>query len=136
MKKTGLVLSIIALIIAASAMAQPPGQQGQPRGFTIEDQVNRLTEDLELTDEQVEQVTEIFENSEWPDIMERMEAAEDHDARREIMDEMREAMDEVNEQIKEILTEDQLTKFEEMLTKRQRGGPPPGGGRGDGPRRG
>ncbi|MCP4570426.1 MAG: hypothetical protein GY841_22820 [FCB group bacterium] len=130
MKKTILYLTVLAFAFSISALAAP-------KGITIEDRIERMTEQLELTDEQVEQVTDIYNESEIPDIMDRMENADDRESRRSIGTEMRTEMDKVHEQIKEILTDEQKEKFEKSMNNRRERRPDSNrGGRGSGKGRG
>lgn len=112
MKKTILCLTLLAFAFSISALAAP-------KGITIEDRIERLAKQLDLTDEQVDQVTDIYKDSEIPDIMDRMKSADNRESRRSIGIEMRTEMKKVNEQIKEILTDEQKEKFEKSMNNRR-----------------
>jgi len=90
MKKTFLILTVLVLFVAISNLALA-------KGFSIEDRVKQLTEQLDLTDDQVQQINDIYDDSEVPELMEQLESAEDRELRREVMTQMRSEMEKVDE---------------------------------------
>ncbi|MEP0365815.1 MAG: Spy/CpxP family protein refolding chaperone [Cyclobacteriaceae bacterium] len=106
MKKTILTLSMIVLVTLA--WSQGPGGGQRPERPSTEEMIKQATKDLSLTDEQVEQWTEIHEKYE-SDMQNESKA--------------RETMQTMGKELEATLTEEQLEKFKKMQ-KRQ--GPPRG----------
>jgi periplasmic protein CpxP/Spy len=110
----------------ATAQEAKPGQdKGGKRGPGIEQQLERMTTDLKLTDAQKPKVKAVLEKS-----MEQRQAIRDlpQDQRRE---KMRAAMEEQQKKMKEILTPEQLEKWQkqrEDMRRNQPGGPAAPGG--------
>lgn len=93
----------------------------QPKPPTTEDFINRMKEQLALTDKQVDSVTAIFKASKIQELSEKMRSGDDDpDARHEIMESMRSEMDKINEQIKGLLTNEQKEKFEQIRQERRK----------------
>ncbi|MEO0340100.1 MAG: hypothetical protein AAF242_12900, partial [Bacteroidota bacterium] len=115
-----IVLLGMLLVFSAGIYAQ--GQRGPrgPRGGEDRDPLQMLTKVLELSEEQVAQLTPIFE-----DTKEQMQALRDQefDSREARMEAAKEIMDAQHEAVKEVLTEDQVTKLEEIKAKRGERGP-------------
>ncbi|MFI3333499.1 MAG: hypothetical protein SNI51_07805 [Rikenellaceae bacterium] len=105
MKKLILV-AVAAIFAVGSLMAQPP----QREQISVEKRVEQLKEQLDLSNEQCAQMTELFENQEAPER-----------GNREAMEKMMEAE---KEGMKSILTEEQYASWEELMKKQrpQRGG--------------
>lgn len=124
-------LSLIALLAAAVALAYSPTARAQdakkdaPKGegrpgggrANVEERVNRMAEELKLTDDQKKKVEALFKEQ-----GEKMRALRDAtpEERREKGRGMREEM---NKKMKEILTAEQYTKFEQMPRPGRPGGP-------------
>ncbi len=99
--------AVAAILTIGSVAAQPP----QRERLSTEKQVEQLQEQLDLSDEQCEQVTEIFNNRTEPER-----------GNREAMQKMMEAE---RESMKEVLTDAQYTKWQELMEKqRPEGGRP------------
>ena len=124
MKKLSLVAALaIGGLVACStlATAQDSGtnsvaKKGK-RGFpTVEQQMERMTTTLTLTDDQKPKVKAVLEDSS----KKRQEIMSDTSLdRAAIREKMQPIMDEQNKKMKAILTDDQYTKYQEM---NQRGG--------------
>jgi predicted nucleic acid-binding Zn-ribbon protein len=117
MKKTMAVLGL-ALVFAVVA-APADAQQRRQGGMNLDDQMARLTEALDLDEEQSEAVRLVLEGQ-----MERMQemrssAGGNREGMRAAMMEIRE---ETNAELAEILSEEQMTKYTEMMAQRR--GPP------------
>lgn len=108
--------------LALALLIIPPVAEAQ-RGGGSERHLERMQEDLSLSDEQVEQIREIFELN--------MENCMDSSDRRSCMRSQRES---TREQIDAVLTDEQKTKHAELIESRGQGRGM-GGGRG-GMRRG
>ncbi len=85
----------------------------------LDRRVERMTEHLELTDDQAKKVRQIFADAQTQtlDIWERNKDAEDRTAARK---EFREARERTKEQLAEVLTDDQLEKVKEHRRRRGR----------------
>jgi Spy/CpxP family protein refolding chaperone len=115
--KTSIALAAIACLLALSpsvraqtnAASRPTSPAGRRDGgvMTVESRLNRLTEQLKLTDEQKPKVKAVLEEQD-----KQRQAARDLSAeeRRSKMQAMRE---ETNKKMKEILTAEQFKKFED-----------------------
>lgn len=123
---------VLAIGFAAPAInAQDAGKQQRPggggRGFTPEARVQRMTEQLKLTDEQQKKILAIYQAD-----AKKMEGLS--------QEERRGKMQEINQasepKVLEVLTPEQQTKYKEMMQNmRQRGGGKggdKGGGKGGG----
>jgi hypothetical protein len=87
----------------------------QPR-LNVEELVERLTNDLDLSEEQAIQVEEILTDS-----RKQVDRLRDSGLdRRELMPQMRDLMDETNEEIESILNDEQAVKFREIVEKRKK----------------
>jgi Spy/CpxP family protein refolding chaperone len=124
MKKLSLVAALaIGGLVACSTLAtaqdstnnvpKKGGKRGMP---TVEQQMERMTTTLDLTDAEKPKVKAVLEDSsqKMKEIM--SDTSLDQAARRE---KMRPIRDEQNKQMKAILTDDQYTKY---LAMNQRGG--------------
>jgi Spy/CpxP family protein refolding chaperone len=124
-------LSLVAALALAlgAAMASPPvataqdsNASGKNRRMTPEQQLERLTTELNLTDAQKPKVKELLEDG----AKKRQELRGlGQDERRE---KMRALMQDQNKKLKEILTPEQREKYQKMMERRrQRGGGGAGG---------
>lgn len=136
-RKAGLALPMrlairasIALIILGVTVAPAFAQQGPPPGgrrmLDADQRLTQLTDALDLTDEQVEDMKPIVEEQTRKQKELFESAGADRAAMREAMMQL---MEETDAAYAEVLTEDQMTKYREMRQQRMRRGPPPGGGR-------
>ncbi|HMP81661.1 MAG TPA: hypothetical protein PKA41_03010 [Verrucomicrobiota bacterium] len=128
-------LSLIALMaggllaVGPSLFAQDTGDRPRNRpggGFgggmtNVQERVQRIAEELKLTDEQKTKITGVLESQVGKMRALREDQSLSQEQRREKGREIRE---EVNKQVKEILTPEQYAKWEQMR--------PQGGGRGQG----
>ena len=130
-------LSLIAAIVAGSLLAgtgltnaqstnenRPPG--GRRGGMSVEQQMERMNQALNLTNEQKPKVKAVLEDT----AKKRQDLAGlDQQERRE---KMRSITEEQDKKLKEILTPDQYEKYQktrqEMRRNRPGGGPPGEGG--------
>jgi len=127
----GLVLFIgIAILFSTLVLAQeqqqppqptPPQQQAQPQPpppqrMSVENRVKILKDSLNLTDEQVTNITKILE-----DQREEMTTArnENRDNREAMQTARQEIMKKTDEKIKALLTEEQAKQYDEMLKARR-----------------
>ena len=123
---TVLFASFALAVFATPAMAQQ-GQGGR-RMLGADERLAQMTEQLDLTDEQVKQMKPIVEEQ-----TKKQEAIfENASGNRETMRaEMMKLMEETDEQYAEVLTEEQMNTYREIRQQRMRQGrpPPPQGGR-------
>src|SRR5882672_4588806 len=107
---TGLALgSLVACSNLAMAQDQKPG--GGRRGPSVEQRMERMTEELKLTDEQKPKVKAVLEDSQ----KKQQELFSDSSVSREDRREkMRGIRDNEDKKLKEILTADQYAKHEKM----------------------
>ncbi|MEO9477080.1 MAG: Spy/CpxP family protein refolding chaperone [Cyclobacteriaceae bacterium] len=106
MKK--IILSLSLMLLVTLAWSQRPGGGQRPERPSTEEMVEQATKDLSLTDEQVQQWTEIHEKYE-SDMKDQSKA--------------RETMQVMGKELEATLTDEQLEKFKKTQ-KRQ--GPPRG----------
>jgi Spy/CpxP family protein refolding chaperone len=122
------IVAMLALVgLAAPGLAQqgPPQGRGMP---SVDERLAQMTEQLQLTDEQVTKVRPILEKQD----RQRQELFETHGGDRETMRaEMRKLIEEGDKELASVLTEQQMTKHVEQRQQRVRQGPP--GGRPGGP---
>ena len=123
---TVLVASFALAVSATPALAQQ-GQGGRQM-LDADERLAQMTEQLDLTDEQVKQMKPIVEEQ-----TKKQEAIfENASGNRETMRaEMMKLMEETDKQYAEVLTEEQMNTYREMRQQRMRQGrpPPPQGGR-------
>src|SRR5438067_989883 len=114
----GLALGgLVACSSVASAQDQKPGGRG--RGPSIEQRMERMTEELKLTDEQKPKVKAVLEASQ----KKRQELFGDTSvAREDRREKMRAINEEEDKKLKEILTADQYAKHEKMREQLRGGG--------------
>jgi len=115
---TGLVLGgLMACSSIAVAQDQKPGG-GRGRGPSVEQRMERLTEELKLTDEQKPKVKAALEAS----AKKRQELFSDTSVpREERREKMQGIMEQENKKLKEILTADQYAKYEKMQAEMRPG---------------
>ena len=116
MKKLSLIAAmalggLVAFSMLATAQeAGKEGKKGGKGGFSVEQRLERMSSQLNLTDAQKPKVKAVLEET-----AKKMKDAS-QDERREVM---RKAREEETKKFKEILTPEQFTKYEQMS---QRGG--------------
>lgn len=104
--KISFILFLMLIFSAAHIYAQPR--------LNAEEEVERLTNDLDLSDEQAVRVEEILTDSKRQADKLRESGLD----RREMMPQMRDIMESTNEQIESILNDEQAEKFSEIAEKR------------------
>jgi Spy/CpxP family protein refolding chaperone len=121
--------SLLACTTIASAQDTPKqGKKG--RGPTVEQRVDRLNQEVTLTDDQKTKVTALYEDENKKMRELRQDTSLDQQARRDKAVEMRK---ETDKKMKDILKPDQFAKYQKMQEEmRQRkgqggGGAAPGG---------
>ena len=115
MKKVTMTMLLMAFIAFAS-QAQP-GQRRPGKTMSIEDRVEKARTDLELSDQQVEQWTEVLEKYD-----EEIQTARKDRDREQVMA-IREKM---GSELQAILDEEQNEKFEAMQENRKKSRRPNG----------
>jgi len=107
---------LVALSTVAIAQDAKDGQKkGGKGGPSVEQRLDRMTEQLKLTDEQKPKVKAVLEET-----SKKMQDV----PREERRDKMPAIMEEQNKKLKEILTPDQMEKYEKMRAEfRKKGGP-------------
>jgi len=127
MRKLSLIAAmVLGGLVACSTVAtaqdasNPPAKKGGKRGFSVEQQLERLTTQLNLTDEQKPKVKKVLEDQ-LKKIQEmRNDTSLDQDARREKMKTMRTDQE---KKMKEILTPDQFEKWKKSRDEFRKKGP-------------
>jgi len=115
---TGLVLGgLMAFSSMAVAQDQKPG--GGRRGPSVEQRMDRMTEELKLTDAQKPKVKAVLEATAKKGQELRGDTSVPREERRE---KMQAIMEQENKQLKEILTPDQYTKYEKIRAEMRGGG--------------
>jgi len=104
------ILFILLLMITFATT----NNYSQPR-IDVDEQVQRLSNELELSEEQADQVAEILADSKGKADKLR-DSGQD---RREMMLQMRDLMGAANKEIESILNDEQLVKFREIVEKRK-----------------
>jgi Spy/CpxP family protein refolding chaperone len=123
-------LSLIAALALGGLMAcstlvtaqdAPPAdaKKGGRKQFTPEQQLDRMTTQLTLTDEQKPKVKTVLEDTSKKMREIRSDTSLDQQARRE---KMQPIMEEQNKKMKGILTDDQYKKYQEMNQRRGKKG--------------
>ncbi len=120
--KTLKSIGLLAMLMVFSVGIYAQGQRGPrgPRGGEDRNPLEMLKNALELSDDQVAELTPIFE-----DTKAKMEALRDQefDSREARMEAGKAVMDAQHEAVKEVLTEEQAAKLEEIKAKRGERGP-------------
>jgi periplasmic protein CpxP/Spy len=125
MKKLSLIaaLAVGALLVCSTvAMAQDSNQtpqQGRKKGFpSVEQQMQRLTTELTLTDEQKPKVEAVLKDSQ----KKRQDLFSDQSMdRQERRDKMTALREEQTKKMKEILTPEQMDKYTKMMEEMKKG---------------
>ena len=109
------VIAVLALgsFLATSNLAMAQDQKGGQRrgGGSVEQRMERMNEQLKLTDAQKPKVKAVLEESQKA----RQELRSENGAPQERREKMRAIMEKENKKLKEILTADQYSKHEKML---------------------
>jgi periplasmic protein CpxP/Spy len=132
MKKSLFYVAAIFMLLAGScavyaqmapSQEQGGGQWGRGQGqpMTADQRLQRMTQQLNLTDAQQQQIKPILENESKQMQALREDSSLSQDDR---MSKMKQIRQESSSQIKPILNADQQKQFEEMMSRRGRG---PGG---------
>lgn len=107
MKKFTL-LTVLALLGFGSMSAQRGDKRPQ---MSVEQRVEKLKKELNLTDDQVKQVTTLY-----TDFQKKMQSAEKGNR-----EQMRAERDKLNKQVEAVLTDEQKKSFKKMQTQRPQG---------------
>ena len=114
----GGLVACSTLVTAQDASNAPEKKDGKGR-MSPEQQLERYTEKLSLTDEQKPKVKAVLEDS----AKKRREIAkESGQDRQQMREKMQPVMEAQNKKMKEILTADQFTKYQEMIDRAKKGG--------------
>ena len=124
MSKLSLIAALaLGGLIACSTLAtaqNAPGadaKKGGKKGFSVEQQMERLTTELTLTDEQKPKVKAVLEDQQKK--FQELRDESDQDTRRSKMQELRK---ETEKKMKGILNEEQFKKYQEMSQRRGKKG--------------
>jgi periplasmic protein CpxP/Spy len=125
MKKLSLIAAMaLGGLVACSTLATAQDASGnapkQGKGrFTVEQQMERLTTQLSLTDEQKPKVEAVLKET-----SKKMQEIRNDSSleRSQMREKMQPIMGKQNEKLKGILTEDQYKKYQEMQQKAKKGG--------------
>jgi Spy/CpxP family protein refolding chaperone len=108
-----------SMLAAAQDASNPPEKKSGKRGLSVDQQMEKYTEELKLTDEQKPKVKTVLEDT----MKKRREffrdSSLDQEQKRAKFREVTEAQD---KKMKEILTADQFKKYKEMNEKMKKGG--------------
>jgi Spy/CpxP family protein refolding chaperone len=111
-------LVALSTVVRAQETNQAARKAGKGR-FSVEQQLERWTEQLSLTDEQKPKVKAVLEESS----KKRQEIFRDSNLdQQERREKMRAIMEDRNKKMKAILTEEQFKKYEEMMQRGKKGG--------------
>ena len=115
------LVALVALGLAATPALAQQGPGGR-RMLSPDERLARLTEQLDLTDEQAAQMKPIIDEQS----KKQQELFENAGGDRETMRaEMTKLMEETDKQYAEVLTEEQMSKYREIRQERMRQGRPP-----------
>jgi Spy/CpxP family protein refolding chaperone len=108
----GSLLACSTIAMAQDASANKDAKKGGKGGrMSIEQQMEKMTKDLSLTDEQKPKVEAVLKDS----AKKRQEIFADTSMdRQQMREKMRPIMEEQNKKLKEILTPDQMEKYTKM----------------------
>ena len=132
-KQRGLLAALLVTAMACATLVQAqdkkeggdskdaPAKKGRP---TMEQRMERMTKDLELTDDQKPKVKTVLEESQKKMQELRNDSTTSQSDRREKFTELRKDED---KKLKDILTADQYTKYEKMRDEMRKKGGGPGG---------
>lgn len=121
----GLAATFTIICLSLAQQGSPPGQDGGGRGPSVEDRLERLTEELSLTDDQVAKIKPILEK-----VKKEMDALRESSSgdRDQQMEAMKKIMDSEEEQISALLTDEQKTMLAKIKKEREKNRPAPGQG--------
>ncbi len=107
---------LFALVFAPAVQARGGGHKHDgERGGNVDQRIEKMTEHLELSGDQANQIRVILENAQT-----QAEALRDQDGDRQAKREaMRAIREDSREQIKAVLNAEQLSKLEEIAEKRR-----------------
>jgi Spy/CpxP family protein refolding chaperone len=105
-RRIALGAGLIAIFVATPAWAQEPGHRHDPEGHIAE-----LREELDLTDQQVEQIRAILTEQHMKFEQLHGEEGGDRESNREAFRQLRE---ETHQRIQTVLTEEQKNQLEEI----------------------
>jgi Spy/CpxP family protein refolding chaperone len=111
---------LVAFSTLATAQDSTPTPDTKKKGrFTVEQQMERMTTQLSLTDEQKPKVEAVLKES----AKKRQEIFSDSSIdRSQMREKMQPIMEEQNKKMKAILTDDQYKKYQEMNQRGKKGG--------------
>jgi Spy/CpxP family protein refolding chaperone len=116
----GGLLACSTIAMAQDASTNNAGKKGGKRGFpTVEQQLDRMTTALTLTDDQKPKVKAVLEDSSKKRTELFSDTSMDRQARR---DKMQAIMDDQTKKLKEILTPDQMEKYTKMQDEMKKKG--------------
>jgi len=126
MRKLSLIAAMVlgglvacSTLVTAQDSTSAPDKKGGKNRLTPEQQMERLTTQLSLTDEQVPKVKAVIEDSTKKRRELFRDSALDQQQKREKFQVVLEAQ---NKKMKEILTADQFKKYQDMNEKMKKGG--------------
>ena len=111
-----------ATLAPAQDAQQKDAKKGGKRGMNIEQQMERMKEQLSLTDEQVPKVKAVLEESNKKRQAIFTDPNFDRSDRTAMREKMAPITEEQNKKLKEILTADQYKKYEERAAAAKKGG--------------
>lgn len=129
-RTTCLAMLLIGLV-SGVVLAQPTRPEQPSKPPTVEEIVSQLQEQLNLTDEQVEQIRPIFEEEfEKREELFQKNRGQGPESRKALDTEFQKLQEETEKQLEEIFTEEQMALYRKMLEERQKQQPPQGGPQG------
>lgn len=131
--RTACIMMMVIGLVSGIIWAQPTRPEQPPKPPTVEDIVSQLQEQLNLTDEQVEQVRPIFEKEfeKREELFQKNRGqGQGPESRKAVDEEFQKLQEETEKQLEKIFTEEQMTLYRKMLEERQKHQPPQGGPQG------
>lgn len=130
--RTACIAMMMIGLVSGVVLAQPTRPEQPPKPPTVEEVVSQLQEQLNLTDEQVEQIRPIFEEEfeKREELFQKNQGqgqGQGPESRKALDEELQKLQEETEKQLEEILTEEQMTLYRKMLDERQKHQPPRGG---------
>ncbi len=120
MNKVSLIAAmVLGGVVACSTLANAQDAPKKKGRFTVEQQMERVTTELNLTDEQKPKVKAVLEESSKKMREIFSDQSLDQSQRRE---KMQPILEEQNKKMKAILTADQFKKYEELNARGKKGG--------------
>ena len=108
-----------SMLATAQDTSNPPEKKGGKRGMSVEQQMERMNKELTLTDEQKPKVEAVLKDS----TKKRQEIMKDTSMdRQQMREKMQPIMEEQTKKMKAILTDDQFTKYKELMQRGKKGG--------------